>query len=44
LSESASKFPYGTAFNNILTKTGFINTKALPQTFGVATIYTATKH
>ena len=44
LSESASKFPYGTAFNNILNKTGFINTKALPQTFGVATIYTATKH
>jgi demethylmenaquinone methyltransferase/2-methoxy-6-polyprenyl-1,4-benzoquinol methylase len=44
LSESASKFPHGTAFNNILTKIGFINTKAFPQTFGVATIYTATKH
>ena len=44
LSESASRFPYGTAFNNILNKTGFTNTKALPQTFGVATIYTATKH
>ena len=43
LSESASKFPYGQAFNNILNKTGFINSKALPQTFGVATIYTATK-
>ena len=43
LSESASKLPYGEAFNNILKKTGFINSKALPQTFGVATIYTATK-
>jgi len=43
LSESATKFPYGEAFNNILNKIGFINSKALPQTFGVATIYTATK-
>lgn len=43
LSESAAKFPYGEAFNNILNKIGFINSKALPQTFGVATIYTATK-
>lgn len=43
LSESASAFPYGEALNNILHKNGFINAKALPQTFGVATIYTATK-
>ena len=43
LSESASKFPYGNAFNNILDKTGFTSSKAFPQTFGVATIYTATK-
>ena len=43
LSSSAAKFPYGEAFNNILKKTGFISTKALPQTFGVATIYTASK-
>ena len=43
LSESASKFPYGQAFNNILNKIGFINSTAMPQTFGVATIYTATK-
>ena len=43
LSKSASKFPYGIAFNNILKKIGFIDSKALPQTFGVATIYTATK-
>ncbi len=44
LSESASVFPYGEALNNILYEIGFINAKALPQTFGVATIYTATKH
>ena len=43
LSSSAAKFPYGDAFNNILNKTGFISTTALPQTFGVATIYTASK-
>ena len=43
LSTSAAKFPYGKAFNNILKKTGFIQVKDLPQTFGVATIYTASK-
>jgi demethylmenaquinone methyltransferase/2-methoxy-6-polyprenyl-1,4-benzoquinol methylase len=43
LSESAAAFPYGEAFNNILRKIGFIEVKDNPQTFGVATIYTATK-
>jgi len=43
LSESASVFPYGEDLNNILTKIGFISVKHFPQTFGVATIYTATK-
>lgn len=43
LCESASAFPYGEALNNILRKTGFINVTDLPQTFGVATIYTASK-
>ena len=43
LCESASVFPYGEALNNILHKTGFTNAKAFPQTFGVATIYKATK-
>ncbi|AOW08363.1 bifunctional demethylmenaquinone methyltransferase/2-methoxy-6-polyprenyl-1,4-benzoquinol methylase UbiE [Flavobacterium gilvum] len=43
LSESAASFPYGEAFNNILRKTGFISVEALPQTFGVATIYSASK-
>lgn len=44
LSESAAAFPYGEALNNILRKIGFINVKALPQTFGVATIYSASKN
>ncbi|OUS03456.1 bifunctional demethylmenaquinone methyltransferase/2-methoxy-6-polyprenyl-1,4-benzoquinol methylase [Flavobacteriales bacterium 33_180_T64] len=43
LSESASVFPYGEVLNNILRKIGFINVKDNPQTFGVATIYSATK-
>ncbi len=43
LSESASVFPHGEALNNILTNIGFINAKAIPQTFGVATIYLASK-
>lgn len=43
LSESASVFPYGDALNNILRKTGFIEVQHKPQTFGVATIYSATK-
>lgn len=43
LSESASKFPFGEAFNNILIKNGFTNVKHFPQTFGVATIYVASK-
>ena len=43
LSESASVFPYGEALNNILRKTGFTSVVAQPQTFGVATIYKASK-
>ena len=43
LSESASVFPYGEALNDILRKTGFISVVAQPQTFGVATIYSASK-
>ena len=43
LSESASKFPYGETFNNILRKIGFIDVINRPQTFGVATIYSAKK-
>lgn len=43
LSESASVFPYGSTLNNILTKVGFIDVVSMPQTFGVATIYSASK-
>lgn len=43
LSESAAAFPYGEALNNILRKIGFIDVVARPQTFGVATIYSASK-
>lgn len=43
LSESASVFPHGKDFNNILGKIGFIEVENKPQTFGVASIYVATK-
>ncbi len=43
LSESAAIFPFGEAMNNIFRKIGFIDVIAMPQTFGVATIYSATK-
>lgn len=43
LSDSASVFPYGEVLNNILQKIGFIDVKAMAQTFGVATIYSASK-
>lgn len=44
LSESASNFPYGNAFKNILENIGFSETQYLPQTLGgVATIYIGNK-
>ena len=43
LSDSASIFPYGERLNNILRNIGFIDVRNLPQTFGVATIYSASK-
>lgn len=43
LSESASVFPYGEKFNNILKKIGFTDIADHPQTFGVSTIYSAYK-
>jgi demethylmenaquinone methyltransferase/2-methoxy-6-polyprenyl-1,4-benzoquinol methylase len=43
LGESAAVFPFGEALNNILRKIGFIEVKAMPQTMGVATIYSASK-
>ena len=44
LSESSAEFPYGEKFNNILKKIGFTNVVDFPQTFGVATIYVASKN
>lgn len=43
LSESAAVFPHGEDFNNILREIGFIEVTNKPQTFGVASIYVATK-
>jgi demethylmenaquinone methyltransferase/2-methoxy-6-polyprenyl-1,4-benzoquinol methylase len=43
LCDSASVFPYGENLNNILRGIGFINVVSRPQTFGVATIYSASK-
>lgn len=43
LSDSANVFPFGEKLNNILRKVGFSNVEDLPQTFGVATIYKASK-
>ena len=44
LSTSAQNFPFGEVLNNILRKIGFIEVRDLPQTFGAATIYIASKH
>lgn len=43
LPESVSAFPYGDAFLNHLQKSGFRDTKCIPLTFGIASIYRATK-
>jgi demethylmenaquinone methyltransferase/2-methoxy-6-polyprenyl-1,4-benzoquinol methylase len=43
LCESASVFPHGENFNNILREIGFIDVTNKPQTFGVASIYIAKK-
>ena len=44
LPESAAKFPYGKAFNNILRKNGFNKAINNPVAFGISTIYTATNN
>lgn len=43
LSKSAAAFPHGKNFNNILNKIGFTTIQNMPQTMGVATIYSASK-
>jgi len=43
LGKSANIFPFGKNLCNILQKNGFIDVQAMPQSFGVATIYKASK-
>ena len=43
LPESVKAFPEGEDFLKILTNQDFKDTKALPLTFGISTIYTGTK-
>jgi len=43
LSKSAASFPHGARLNNIFKNIGFIAIENNPQTFGVATIYSARK-
>jgi demethylmenaquinone methyltransferase / 2-methoxy-6-polyprenyl-1,4-benzoquinol methylase len=43
LPESVEEFPFGKAFESILLKVGFENTKIIPVSFGIATIYLAEK-
>ncbi len=43
LPESVNAFPFGKKFTNLLIKTNFINTRLERVTFGIATIYKATK-
>jgi len=43
LPESVEEFPFGDDFIDILKKVGFKNTNLYPVTFGIATIYIATK-
>jgi len=43
LPESVNAFPDGEDFLNVLRKAGFKNVQALPQTFGIASIYIAHK-
>ena len=42
LNRTVETFPYGEDFCRLLTEVGFVNPKAHPLTFGVATIYEAT--
>jgi demethylmenaquinone methyltransferase/2-methoxy-6-polyprenyl-1,4-benzoquinol methylase len=43
LPESVNEFPFGQDFLNILTKTGFKNTKCKPLTLGISSIYIGEK-
>jgi demethylmenaquinone methyltransferase / 2-methoxy-6-polyprenyl-1,4-benzoquinol methylase len=43
LPESVKEFPYGDRFLEIMQKTGFKNTKCIPLTFGISSIYIGIK-
>ncbi|WP_257658903.1 bifunctional demethylmenaquinone methyltransferase/2-methoxy-6-polyprenyl-1,4-benzoquinol methylase UbiE [Parapedobacter lycopersici] len=43
LPESVAAFPDGRAFTELLQRVGFRETRCLPQTFGICTIYVGTK-
>lgn len=43
LPESVQEFPYGNKFLDVLTKVGLKETKCIPLTFGISSIYTAVK-
>lgn len=43
LPESVAEFPYGQQFLDVLEKTGYKNTQCKPLTFGISSIYTASK-
>jgi demethylmenaquinone methyltransferase/2-methoxy-6-polyprenyl-1,4-benzoquinol methylase len=43
LNETVENFPFGQEFCNLLERPGFINVKAVPLTFGIASIYIADK-
>ncbi len=43
LNETVESFPYGEDFLQMMVKAGFANTKAVPLTGGIATIYIGDK-
>jgi demethylmenaquinone methyltransferase/2-methoxy-6-polyprenyl-1,4-benzoquinol methylase len=43
LPESVSAFPFGEKFTGILQQVGYADTKCIPLTFGIASIYTGRK-
>ena len=43
LNETIETFPHGEAFCRLMTDVGFVNTRAHPVTFGIATIYQGDK-
>ena len=43
LNQSVEAFPYGEAFCQMMRDAGFVDVKATPLTFGIATIYQGDK-